>query len=178
MALTIKGIPDARAVLGESIEVKLFALIPGTSDYTTGGYVITAAALTMGHVFGMVVMGVNATGLGYIPQVIVAQTSAPLASLTSLKFAVLQSAGFTPAGTNSAPTINIAGGVGTTVAIGIGTDADNAALSKTAATSRTGITGVQAPVFTGTAVAAGKASEVPNGTNLTGVVWTVAVWGY
>lgn len=74
---------------------------------------------------------------------------------------LFQVAGFTPAGTVAAPTINIAGGEAGTVAIGIASDANGAALSKTAATARTGITGVQAPAFTGAAVAAGALSEVP-----------------
>lgn len=67
----------------------------------------------------------------------------------------LQQIAFTPSGTISAPTINIAGGEAGTVAIGIDSDADGAALSKTAATSRTGITGVQAPTFTGDAFVQG-----------------------
>lgn len=45
----------------------------------------------------------------------------------------------------TAPTVTIQGGEGGTVAIGIDSDANGAALSKTAATDRTGITGVQAP---------------------------------
>lgn len=49
--------------------------------------------------------------------------------------------GFLPA----APTITVVGGEAGTVSIGIDSDADDAALSKTAATTRTGITGVQAP---------------------------------
>lgn len=48
---------------------------------------------------------------------------------------------------SKAPTISIAGGEAGTVAIGIASDADDAALSKTAANNRTGITGVQAPAL-------------------------------
>jgi len=80
---------------------------------------------------------------------------------TNHSIRIFQSAGFTPAGTVAAPTINIAGGEAGTVAIGIASDANAAALSKTAATSRTGITGVQAPAFTGTAVTAAPLAEVP-----------------
>jgi hypothetical protein len=47
----------------------------------------------------------------------------------------------------AAPTITIAGGEAGTVAIGISSDANAAALSKTAATNRTGITGVQPPPY-------------------------------
>lgn len=94
------------------------------------------------------------------------------------KLLMYQSAGFTPAGTNSAPTISITGGTAGTVAIGISSDANAAALSKTAATSRTGITGVQAPAFTGTAVAAGALVEVANAVSLTGITANYRAVGY
>lgn len=88
---------------------------------------------------------------------------------SSEKLLMYRVAGFTPAGTVAAPTINITGGAAGTVPIGISSDADGAALSKTAATSRTGITGVQAPGFTGTAVAAGSLVEVAAGVDLSAV---------
>ena len=58
-------------------------------------------------------------------------------------------------------TITITGGVSGTVAIGISSDANGAALSKTAASDRTGITGIQN-------CAAAAATEVANGTDLSG----------
>lgn len=56
-------------------------------------------------------------------------------------------------------TITIKGGESGTVQIGISSDANNAYLSKTTSTDRTGITGIQN-------AAASAASEVANGTNL------------
>lgn len=86
--------------------------------------------------------------------------------------------GFTPAGTNSAPTITITGGQGAGVAIQIDTDANGAVLGKTAATTRTGITGVQAPTFTGTAVAAAALAEVAAAVDLSAVTKVgVIIWG-
>jgi hypothetical protein len=65
------------------------------------------------------------------------------------------SAGFTPAGTNSAPTITTSsGGVSTALGVAAG------ALSEVA--GATGITGVQAPVFTGTAVGAAGLANLGN----------------
>lgn len=101
------------------------------------------------------------------------------------KLRIFQSAGFTPegtvsaetagtpAGTVAAPLINIAGDTAGTVPIGINADADGASLSKTSAGNKTGITGIQAPpfsgtemdththTFTGAAVAAAPLVEVP-----------------
>lgn len=85
---------------------------------------------------------------------------------TNQKLKAFRSAGFTPAGSNTAPTVTITGGQGAGVAVQISSDADAAVLGKTAATTRTGITGVQAPVFTGTAVAEAAFAEVANLTNL------------
>lgn len=62
---------------------------------------------------------------------------------------VMTSAGFTPAGTNSAPTITT--GTNATVTAVVATNGG----ALTQASGATGITGVQAPVFTGSAVAAG-----------------------
>ena len=75
---------------------------------------------------------------------------------------IWQGAGFTPAGTVNAPLINIAGDTAGTVPIGIASDANGAVLSKTSAGNKTGILGIQAPAFTGTAVAAGALVELCN----------------
>jgi hypothetical protein len=56
-------------------------------------------------------------------------------------------------------TITVKGGVSGTVAIGIESDNNNVAISKTTSTDRTGITGIQAN-------SRAAADEVPNGTNL------------
>lgn len=92
------------------------------------------------------------------------------------KLKAFRSAGFTPAGSNSAPTVTITGGEAGTVAVGIASDADAAALSKVAATTRTGITGVQAPAFTGTPVAAAALSEVTAGVNLSAISTTFVAY--
>jgi hypothetical protein len=64
-----------------------------------------------------------------------------------------ESAGFTPAGTNSAPTITTTSG-GVTTALGV------AAGALSEVTGASGITGVQAPVFTGSAVSAAALAKI------------------
>lgn len=97
---------------------------------------------------------------------------------TNAKLKAFRSAGFTPAGTNSAPTVTITGGQGAGVAVQIDTDANAAVLGKTAAATRTGITGVQAPTFTGTAVAAASLVEVAATVDLSAVTTRVTAFGY
>lgn len=74
-------------------------------------------------------------------------------------FQIYQSAGSTPAGTVSAPTITTTTGTPATLPIGV--DGSNH-LTQTA--GATGILGVQAPTFTGTAQAAAPFSEFPDAT--------------
>lgn len=94
MALTIKGIPDGATFLGISNRDKFFALSPGTSDYVTGGYVITAAMVEMDYILGASVWGVNAAALtaGYIWDFIVATAATPV---SGLKQVTLQASGIT-----------------------------------------------------------------------------------
>lgn len=86
---------------------------------------------------------------------------------TNWKLRIFKSAGFTPAGTVSAPLMNIAGDHAGAVAIGIDPDADGGALCKTSAGNKTGITGIQAPTFTGIAVAAAALAEFSGAVALT-----------
>lgn len=79
---------------------------------------------------------------------------------TSNTLQIYQGAGATPAGTISAPTITTATGDPSTAPIGV----VGGALAQTAGAA--GITGVQAPVFTGTAQAAAALSEFPDATAL------------
>lgn len=59
MALTITGIPDCRALLGESNWLRGYQLAPGTSDYTTGGYVINAKQVDLYRIFGAYIIAVD-----------------------------------------------------------------------------------------------------------------------
>ncbi len=110
------------------------------------------------------------------------------------KILAYRGAGFTPAGTNSTPTVTVTEGAVTVVggaigeAIGINPDSNAGVLSKAAATNRTipratllgtattaALSG--APTFTGTAVAAAAAVEVANAVNLSAIVVNVFVLG-
>lgn len=77
-------------------------------------------------------------------------------STTGCLFA-MESAGFTPAGTNSAPNLTI--GAGTPATYPVGTAA-NSGTTTLVATGAVTVTGVAAPTFTGTAVAAGVLSAL------------------
>ena len=138
------------------------------NSYTTGGYAISATKVGLGVILGANCWGVDAAASGVI------QLSW---DYTNGKLMAFRVATFTPAGTIAAPTINISGGVGGTVAIGISSDADAAALSKTAATSRTGITGVQAPAFTGTAQGQVALAQVSNAVDLSAVTARIVFLG-
>jgi hypothetical protein len=64
MALTIVGIQGARQPLGLGLEQDAYLIVPGTSDYVTGGYSITPAMLAgFGHIQNMWIAGANATAI-------------------------------------------------------------------------------------------------------------------
>ncbi len=169
MSVTVAQLADFENMSWGPVPVT-FATVTLDSSYPSGGYGtslgMNAAAFSLRGLTGIWVLGVNTAAAGYVG----------VWNTTTSKFAVYLGAGFTPSGTISAPTISITGGTGGTVAIGISSDANAAALSKTAATSRTGITGVQAPTFTGNAVAAGIV-EVTAATSLATLVFTVVAFG-
>lgn len=87
MALTLKEIPDSRQYLGPSLTSCMYSAAAGTSDYVTGGYVINATSVALGHLIGGTVIGGNAASLGYVPEIIVAQTGV-LAGLSSVKLQI------------------------------------------------------------------------------------------
>lgn len=137
---------------------RLYITVTPTGNYVTGGDTVDFSKLTAA-------LGMSDALIGY-PGVIKDFTviSAPPGyaalliagtALTNWKLKVFQNAGFTPAGTNSAPTITT--GTNVTVTAVVATNAG----ALTQATGAAGITGVQAPVFTGTAVAAAAQSELP-----------------
>lgn len=65
MALTITKVPDAKAALGPSQFEACFQIQPGTSDYPTNGYPITAAALGLGNLYGLWEVSGNAAAAAY-----------------------------------------------------------------------------------------------------------------
>ena len=157
----------------------MYIIQPGSSDYPTGGYALSALNARLKYIHGAQVVACNAAAAVYVAQPIFAagffSTTLP-APQTSIKLMVLQSAGFTPAGTNSAPTISVGSGTPATYAVGLSTNSNAAALIATGAA--TGITGVQAPTFTGTAVAAAGLVELTASTDLSTCAWAVRLWGY
>ncbi len=150
----------------------VFGNITLDSSYPAGGYGSTqglnAAAFSLRGIEGIYAVGANTAGMAYLAQW----------NTTTSKLMMYTVATFTPssAGGPSAPTITILGGSAPTPAIGIATDANGAALSKTTAGNVTGITGVQAPTITLDAVAAGLA-VVGTGASLATVILTVLVFG-
>lgn len=95
---------------------------------------------------------------------------------TNNKLLAYRGGTFTPAGTIAAPTISILGGAAGT-AIGIDSDANGASLTKAAATTRTGILGVQAPAFTGTTQGQQSFAEVSNAIDLSAVKVRCMIFG-
>lgn len=87
MALTIKEIPESRQYIGNSCILVSYTLAPGTSDYVNpGGYVIQAASLGLGHIWGADIEGVNQTVLTNSHEyfMVLAQTSPASPGLTSV----------------------------------------------------------------------------------------------
>jgi hypothetical protein len=78
MALGINGVQDSRALLGLGLEQKSWLLVPGTSDYVTGGYVVSAQNVGLGHIQSAWVSGLNATAIAtweFVPVFAFAQLS-------------------------------------------------------------------------------------------------------
>jgi hypothetical protein len=155
MALTLKEIPDTRQYQGVSMIQCFYVAVPAASDYPAGGWPVTAAQVGLGKIIGADLIGVNAAGLGlgYSYGIVIAQTSAALPGVASFKLQAINNL------------ITITGGVGGTVAIGISSDANSASLSKTAATTRTGITGI-------------VPTDAAASTDFSTAVFTLQVYGY
>ena len=94
------------------------------------------------------------------------------ATLATWKLKVFQNAGFTPAGSNSAPNLTIDAGTPATYPVGT---AANSGSTRLVATGAVTVTGVAAPAFTGTAVAAAAQSELPASAYPVGVTGDVFV---
>jgi hypothetical protein len=109
----IPAVQGARIVLGPAIWEDTYLIVPGTSDYVTGGYVITALSLRCYSVNGIMcawVSGQNSTAAGYVPQVTLAlaqigatSTGAGFEGYAQLKFQVFLT------GTASGDVLNEAG---------------------------------------------------------------------
>ena len=126
--------------------------------YATGGIAVSAAQAGLGTLNTFVVDPAGGYTFEYV------------ASTGKVKAYV--SAGFTPAGTNSAPTLTSTTNAGTTAPL----YTNSGAVTQT--TGATGITGVQAPTFTGTAVVAAVQSEVATSTSLSGTTFNWRAQGY
>lgn len=95
MALTVKQVPDAIWNIGPSLWKVICTLAPGSSDYPSLGYVLGSGGVAVPGIknfFGAAILGVNAATItaGMLPTIVVAETSGPVASLTSIKVPVLQ----------------------------------------------------------------------------------------
>jgi hypothetical protein len=134
------------------------------SSYPSGGYVITPSTWGMSTIFGMEITAIGGT-------ISASGSFTYWFDVVNVKLRVFRSAGFTPAGTISAPTITTGTNAGTTAPV----YTNSGALTQT--TGATGITGVQAPTFTGTAVAAAGLVEVSAATSLTGVTIRIRAFG-
>jgi hypothetical protein len=101
LANPLAGVQGARLFLGPAIQEDTFVIAPGTSDYVTGGYVISALALRLNPTYGIMcawVSGQNAAAAGYVPQVTLAlaqigavATGAGFEGYSQLKFQVFNS---------------------------------------------------------------------------------------
>lgn len=138
--------------------------VTGDAAYPAGGYTGITALSGLGVVLGVDQIGNNTGAAGYT-MVLNTQTN---------KLQIFITPGFTPAGTVSAPTITMAGSGGGG-AVTVNPEATGGALVHNAAGTITGITGVQAPTFTGNAVASASLVEVSG--NIATLVFRLLVFG-
>lgn len=71
----IPAVQGAHITLGPALWEDTFLIVPGTSDYVTGGYVIKAIQFRLLSTYGIMsawVSGQNSTAAGYVPQVTLA----------------------------------------------------------------------------------------------------------
>lgn len=137
---------------------RLYLIATPSGNYVTGGDTVDLTSITpalgqqnatVGYPGNIKDFAVISAPAGYTASLVKGTT------LKNWKLQVLQSAGGTPAGTISAPTITTLSGDPTVAPVGVVAGH----LAQTAGAA--GITGVQAPVFTGTPAAAGGLSELP-----------------
>lgn len=98
------------------------------------------------------------------------------------KVLIYTSAGFTPAGTIAKPTFTVTkGAILASSELGLSADATSATVNNnTIASTLTLLAAnspVNAPAFTGTAVAAGALAQLANAASLTGIVVQFKAWG-
>lgn len=76
MALTLPlpEVPESRTLNGVGSQTATFLVIPGTSDYPTGGYIISAQQCRLQRIIGASVDGGNSTTLGWLPSITIAYT--------------------------------------------------------------------------------------------------------
>lgn len=60
-------VQGSRIVYGPELQQETFLIVPGTSDYVTGGYVITAAQCRLLKIQYADTSGMNATASGFTP---------------------------------------------------------------------------------------------------------------
>jgi hypothetical protein len=130
--------------------------------YVTGGIAVTPNQVGLGKILSMVIAPAGGYTFSYVPS-----TGKILAYAAS-------SGSFTAAGTNTAPTITL---TGTHTTAQIVSKTAGGALAAADDATYTGITGVQAPVFAGSAVAVSVA-EVTSTTDITLAVFNFTAIGY
>lgn len=176
MALTFKKVPEQTFFIGPSAGWRVYQATPAASDYATGGYLITPAQVDMANIIGATILGTKyqagGTIIWQINQPATSYGTNPVESSTGVYLTAWQAAGVTATGTVSAPTITTLTNAGTTAPI----YTNGGALTQT--TGATGITGVQAPTFTGTATTAADFAEVGAGTDLSGFPLWILFIGY
>lgn len=160
---------------------QLIYLVPDTS-YPTGGYVYassTVNGLTLGlslrTIMAIIPIGGDTSAIGY----------ELYQNFETQKVMILQTAGFTPAGTIAAHshTLNFKNAAvadGATTRVNAGTNLLGANTGSDIAVAGAGANGGIAnttTVFTGTAVSAGPAVEVPNATDLSALRFLVRIVG-
>ena len=77
MAITLPppGVQGSELFLGPAMREKSILIVPGTSDYVTGGYVVSALQAGFLSTYGIMmawVSGQNSTAAGYVPQITLA----------------------------------------------------------------------------------------------------------
>ncbi len=125
--------------------------------YATGGIAVAAAQVGLGVINSFIADPAGGYTFSYV-----ASTGKVIAYAAS-------SGAFTATGTNTAPTITLTGTHTTTNTVSI-SGTNGSTLTALSDATITGITGVQAPVWTGDAVSVSVA-EVSTSTNLAGVTF-------
>jgi hypothetical protein len=160
MSSTITLTGDWLANIGNRMETY------GTGNlgtYATAGVAVTANQVGLGTIYSMDIDPAGGYTFNYVP------------STGKIKAYAASSGAFTATGTNTAPTITLTGTHTTTNTVSI-SGTNGSSLTALSDSTITGITGVQAPTFTGDAVAVSVA-EVSTNTNLSTTTFTFRAIG-